>query len=148
MCSWLHPNVVTGFSILLLYPLYRALHQKALWLVFLVVLVRTVFDLWDGELARQCDQKSVFGGYLDETNDICGIALMYAFAYTQLTKSRVPIPILICIACVALKFISSFFMEGTEHRTTNDLSQTVHDNYLLSNLLVFCVYSLVTYHSR
>lgn len=84
-CEWhIHPNVITGFALVLaaLIPVFHFLHL--IWAVTVALVLRQFFDCLDGEVARCCGKTSKAGGLLDAIGDC-----IYFFAITILFVSLI-----------------------------------------------------------
>ncbi len=142
LCKWLSPNAVTMTSILLLPSFFKYLLNKNIYLVGLLYFIRTIFDVFDGDLARKCNKTSILGSYLDTFNDNMGLSMIITsiilLKYPTYNKYNMLIFFFIC-----LWIISNINTNIETHKAKNPLSKFLLDNYLIGSLLIYIIWVLI-----
>ncbi len=77
------PNLITILSLFIAVGAFFAYRSGVFWLGGIILFFSSIFDTFDGEIARQTNRVSKFGGFLDSTIDRVNEFLVYLglFAY-------------------------------------------------------------------
>ncbi len=65
----IHPNFITLFSLSFSLLVFLTYQRGIFWVSGILLLLGSMCDTLDGEIARRTDQISIFGGFLDSTID-------------------------------------------------------------------------------
>jgi phosphatidylglycerophosphate synthase len=85
-----HPNVVTAFALVLTLAIVYFHHVHSETLVVACILLRQIFDILDGNIARACNKMSTFGKHFDLVTDLVFWAVMvYVFSTFFVSSARV-----------------------------------------------------------
>ena len=79
--SLLNPNIITLIGIILNNYLIRFIFQKNTKMAYIIITLRILADIFDGNIARKFNKKSKVGGFLDTFADII-LAFSYVFMIT------------------------------------------------------------------
>ncbi|MEO0142559.1 MAG: CDP-alcohol phosphatidyltransferase family protein [candidate division WOR-3 bacterium] len=63
------PNSITLFSLVFSVFVFFGYQRGVFWLAGILLLLGSICDTLDGEIARQTNRTSIFGGFLDSTVD-------------------------------------------------------------------------------
>lgn len=63
------PNFITLFSLVFSVFVFFGYQRGVFWLAGILLLLGSICDTLDGEIARQTNRTSIFGGFLDSTVD-------------------------------------------------------------------------------
>ncbi|MCW5880257.1 MAG: CDP-alcohol phosphatidyltransferase family protein [Anaerolineae bacterium] len=107
----LTPNMLTVIGFLFNVFVAWVLSRGAGWWVWggVLLILSSIFDAFDGAVARQSGQVSKFGGFLDSTLDRASEAVVYfglLYAYLNTTPPATVEPLLIFIATVGSLLVS------------------------------------------
>ncbi len=95
-------------------------YPRFLWLAGIMILVAFVMDLCDGAWARYNKRRSLYGKWLDETNGLLGIFLIFVAGawLTYYNKGEIKIFILVLIAVFGYLMMNyaGILMELIEYR--------------------------------
>ena len=146
MC-WIHPNIVTLASALLIIPIIINILKDQGILVFIILLLtRHIFDCLDGVIARKCKKTSKTGAYLDLVFDyIFFLAIYTSIVYKikstpRLQKFILQNPfklILIFIAILFFGVYNYYFiweiieLSKEKKKKTNKWNQYIQDNEII-----------------
>ena len=84
---FIHPNIITLSSLLLVKPLIDNIVLKKSMKEFLTIgFLKYTIDCFDGSIARKCNKKSYFGSILDFIMDSLFWNIIYYFLYKKLLK--------------------------------------------------------------
>lgn len=107
----LTPNALTVIGFLFNVFVAWVLSRGAMWFGWggVLLIVSSIFDAFDGAVARQTGQVSRFGGFLDSTLDRASEAVIYLgllYAYLSTTPPSTLEPLLIFVATVGSLLVS------------------------------------------
>jgi len=148
---FIHPNYVTGASMLLTAPIvFGLLHGWTLIPFLLIIGLRMILDCMDGAIARACNLKSKFGSLFDKaTDNILHIAVIVTLVYILsikygFTAWKTQLILWIGVVTIINNLYTAFLMEEDEQMANmHDLVILVHDNMLLAGLLygtvIWCI---------
>lgn len=86
--SLLNPNIITLIGIILNNYLIKFIFQKNIKMAYIIITLRILADIFDGNIARRFNKKSKVGGFLDTFADIVlSFSYMYMISYS-FTKSN------------------------------------------------------------
>ncbi|MEO0128834.1 MAG: CDP-alcohol phosphatidyltransferase family protein [candidate division WOR-3 bacterium] len=71
------PNVITILSLIIAVLAFFAYKNGAFWLGGIILFFSSILDTFDGEIARQTNRVTKFGGFLDSTLDRVNEFLIY-----------------------------------------------------------------------
>lgn len=97
--SLLNPNLITLIGIILNNYLIKFIFQKNYKMAYIIITLRILADIFDGNIARKFNKKSAVGGFLDTFADIIlSFSYLYliSFSFTKSIKKSI-IFSLICI---------------------------------------------------
>jgi len=138
---WIHPNIITLSSIALLYPLFTSFQEGNVLWVIIIIIIRTLFDYIDGELARNCNTGSKLGAYLDIINDTLGNALLLYHIVKNIFGWKGKFRWEIFSACYIFAMgIMLLIMDPSDHTMENHTAQFLHDNVITCTLVVLIIW--------
>jgi len=71
------PNLITVLSLIITIFAFFAYKNGIFWLGGIILFFSSIFDTFDGEIARQTNKVTKFGGFLDSTIDRLNEFLIY-----------------------------------------------------------------------
>ncbi len=71
------PNIITILSLIIAVFAFLAYKNGIFWLGGIILFFSSIFDTFDGEIARQTNRVTKFGGFLDSTLDRVNEFLVY-----------------------------------------------------------------------
>ena len=157
---FIHPNIITIIGFLFTIPMIDNLLKNGNINTFMIfVILRVLFDLLDGSVARQCNLGSNLGGILDALSDtISFIAVTAIFMINlYLKKNDYNYNILLIIICFGIQFymIYTTILELTDKKKrektflNKGFEKYIHDNIsLIVPLGYFLIKLLVKYQSK
>lgn len=75
--SKISPNIITMTSLVIAFFSFFAYKSGIFWLGGIILFFSSIFDTFDGEIARRTDRVTKFGGFLDSTIDRINEFLIY-----------------------------------------------------------------------
>ena len=113
-------------------------------MVTIIVIVRTLLDYVDGEMARTCNTGSTIGSYLDAFNDsIQTTMIIYWIIQNFTNQGSEPRfdtkQFSLVFGLVMLSTLSN--VDVRDHTMTNPVAQLFHDNMIMVNLVALLVWA-------
>jgi len=139
----IHPNIVTFLSILtkpILYKLVKTKVNPQLNIILLLILVHSVLDCLDGEVARGCNMRSTFGSRLDALNDTIFIGLMLTCLLNKFNLININsqnITIVMFIHTFYNIAVNKFNLDT--HEMKDPVSIFIHNNSVIVSIIAFLV---------
>jgi phosphatidylglycerophosphate synthase len=143
---YIEPNIITLFSMLVTVLLVDGVIQDRGFLqLTMLVNLRTVLDMLDGEMARYYEKTSQFGAAFDAAADIfynfaVSGAFMYRYSHSCTIPQMVASCVLIGMSCENLyKELRVIIYKLDYEREHTPVTILIHDNYFIFNLLSFAL---------
>ena len=140
---WIHPNIVTLSSIALLYSLFISFQENNVLRVIIIIIIRTLLDYVDGELARNCNTGSKLGSYLDSISDILGHSLVLYYIFQNILGWRDKFSWQRFSTCfIVITAIMMSNSDPSDHIMKNYTTQFLHDNMITCTLVVLIIWMI------
>ena len=135
----IHPNAVTGINILLSGIFYRQINinDKNFFIIFSLIVGRTILDCLDGEVARQCDKRSTFGSHIDTLSDFIFMSIFFTYMLPIDFKIKNILFLGILFYILANKL---FKFDSSTHEMGTPIAKLWHDNTILKSLIMCVIY--------
>ena len=137
MC-FVHPNFATFACFLTLLPIaYFMLSMSKFSVYYLIILVaaRSLLDMMDGALARQCKKTSRLGEILDVTNDFVSTLVLSGVACYVLRGTKyfwvLAIFIAFVVSILAVLYVQIVFLNSKDPANDNIIIKVLHDNTVI-----------------
>jgi phosphatidylglycerophosphate synthase len=124
--SHVHPNYVTLFSGVLNYFIFQTAFENNPNKMTVLLIVRCITDIIDGNIARRYDKKSATGASLDSIMDIM-LFMIYAYVITSKLTGNKDNTIRMTIA---VGLFLTYFMLDTSMFTDHDIIKRDGDNII------------------
>ena len=101
----IHPNMITGFGIILNYYLYKELQKPFMdkQILITILFLRWAADCLDGNVARKYNKTSKLGNQLDTLSDLILGLIIFNYVYKN-TSTQLYKFILIILFIILLKY--------------------------------------------
>jgi len=147
---FISPNIITFLGTLLVIPIIQNLvNNGSVYVYMFLIILRYLFDCFDGSVARECNKKSKFGAIFDILSDSIGNLIIGSFIIYLIIKRKKNILLntLIIIIIISIIFTNIYDLKnellndrsgtisGKSNYFDNTIIETIHDNLLI---LVVC----------
>jgi phosphatidylglycerophosphate synthase len=129
--KYIHPNVITSIGIIFNYLIYKELNKTHVNMKIIIplIIMRFIFDILDGEVARKYNKKSKLGGFLDTISDQMFIFIIINFFIKIFKLSNL---------CYILYFLLTFYMIFV-YDMIHDHDKLKNNNGTVNDIIPFCV---------
>ena len=141
----LNPNLITliGFIISLFAAfLFYKNNNKYFCYIILLIILRSLADIYDGMIARKCNKISKLGKYLDLLSDNFFIFIFLLLTSFKIDSQYVKYIIYICmlfiIRCCHNCLFTNYYMVYN-----NNIITLIHDNIMIFNPLFVYICHLI-----
>ena len=151
-CDWnIHPNVVTGISLVTAAAIPFLHHYRLGWGVVASIVGRQLLDCLDGEIARGCGKTTSLGALLDSISDGVFYLTLISLLVSIFAQNPLLILVFSCLSFGGLFVIHVSICKGSaliDHSVkTYDTPSLYRKSYafLVNNSLVFVVMVAIVY---
>ena len=143
----IHPNVITLVAYPLLFCLYITITKKrVLASLFLLISIR-IIDCLDGEVARQCDKKTTFGGYLDIITDWFGLNVVIVAIISSAYPNFLSLKNVLLVVYIVIFIMLMVTTDMENHKFDNSIADWIEQNSVLNIIILWLFWIILIQYS-
>jgi phosphatidylglycerophosphate synthase len=151
-CDWnIHPNVVTGISLVMAAAIPFFHHNRLPWGVVASIVGRQLLDCLDGEIARGCGKTTSLGALLDSISDGVFYLALISLLVSIFTQNPLLILVFSCLSFSGLFVIHVSICKGSaliDHSVKTYATPSLYRKsyaFLVNSSLIFVIVFAIVY---